>query len=105
MVQSASSSAASSASSGSRQKLDPVTRNALRYTVSAKEYELLHQYLASRAPSVQKRALPPPKYEAIIQTKHDASVSTVRASLRVFAMTYAALKGWDVISRRLRPAR
>ncbi|KAG9692563.1 hypothetical protein KCU95_g7401, partial [Aureobasidium melanogenum] len=104
MAQSASSSAASSASSGSRQKLDPVTRNALRYTVSAKEYELLHQYLASRAPSVQKRALPPRKFEAIVQSNHDATVSTVRASLRVFAMTYAALKGWDVISRRLRPS-
>ncbi|CAD0082444.1 unnamed protein product [Aureobasidium vineae] len=105
MVQSASSSAASSASSGSRPKLDAVTRNALRYTISAKEYELLHQYLASRAPSVQKRALPPRRYEAIVESKHDASVSTVRASLRVFAMTYAALKGWDVISRRLRPSK
>ncbi|CAD0106791.1 unnamed protein product [Aureobasidium uvarum] len=105
MVQSASSSAASSASSGSRPQLDAVTRNALRYTISAKEYELLHQYLASRAPSVQKRALLPRRYEAIVESKHDASVSTVRASLRLFAMTYAALKGWDVISRRLRPAR
>jgi hypothetical protein len=105
MVQSPPSSAASSASSSSRQNLDPVTRNALRYTISAKEYELLHQYLASRAPSVQKRALPPRRYEAIVEGKHDASVSTVRASLRVFAMTYTALKGWDVISRRLRPSK
>jgi len=105
MVQSPPSSAASSASSSSRQNLDPITRNALRYTVSAKEYELLHQYLASRAPAVQKRALPPRKYEAIVESKHDASVSTVRASLRVFAATYTALKAWDVISRRIRPSK
>ncbi|THY37925.1 hypothetical protein D6C98_10556 [Aureobasidium pullulans] len=104
MVQSPPSSAASSASSSNRQNLDPVTRNALRYTVSAKEYELLHQYLVSRAPSVQKRALPPKKYEAIVESKHDASISTVRASLRVFITAYSGLKAWDVISRRLRPS-
>ncbi|KAI5246087.1 hypothetical protein E4T43_02857 [Aureobasidium subglaciale] len=104
MVQSPSSSAASSASSINRQNLDPVTRTALRYTISAKEYEVLHQYLASRAPSVQKRALPPRRFEAIVETKHDDSVSTVRASLRVFITAYLGLKGWDVISRRLRPA-
>lgn len=100
---SSSGSSASNSSSGfSRQSLDPVTRNALRYTVSANEYELLHQYLISRAPAVKKRAPPPRRYEAIVQSQHDETISTVRASLRVFITAYLGLKGWDVISRRLR---
>ena len=35
---------------------DPVLRNALRYTISAREYALLHKYVLSRSRVVKKRA-------------------------------------------------
>ncbi|KAI8628385.1 hypothetical protein F5Y19DRAFT_476365 [Xylariaceae sp. FL1651] len=45
---------------GSRSKpksaADPVLRNALRYTISAREYETLHKYVISRSRLLRKRA-------------------------------------------------
>ncbi|KAI0601184.1 hypothetical protein F4775DRAFT_589875 [Biscogniauxia sp. FL1348] len=35
---------------------DPVLRNALRYTISAREYEVLHKYIISRSRLLRKRA-------------------------------------------------
>ena len=35
---------------------DPVLRNALRYTISAREYALLHKYVISRSRMLKKRA-------------------------------------------------
>ena len=34
---------------------DPVLRNALRYTISAREYALLHKYVLSRSRAVKRR--------------------------------------------------
>lgn len=76
--------------------MDPILQNALRYTVSAKEYKLLHDYLLSRAPAVKKRTPPPKKYEAIVESKNDFNVATVRLALRVFVGTYAGFKGWEL---------
>ncbi|TGJ80077.1 hypothetical protein E0Z10_g8686 [Xylaria hypoxylon] len=36
--------------------VDPVLRNALRYTISAREYETLHKYVISRSRILRKRA-------------------------------------------------
>ncbi|KAI0008355.1 hypothetical protein F4779DRAFT_452440 [Xylariaceae sp. FL0662B] len=36
--------------------IDPVLRNALRYTISAREYETLHKYILSRSRLLRKRA-------------------------------------------------
>ncbi|KAF1986952.1 hypothetical protein K402DRAFT_393105 [Aulographum hederae CBS 113979] len=92
----------SASSTGSNDKIDPVLRNALRYTVSAKEYKLLHRYLISRAPpAVKKRTPQPPRYEAIVKSKDDYNAAAIRASFRVFASTYAALKLWDLIQEKL----
>lgn len=92
----------SSASGISRDKpLDPVTRNALRYTVSAKEYKLLHRYLISKAPPVKKRTPRPQKYEATVDKDGDYNASTIRATLRVGISTFVALKLWDVLKERL----
>ncbi|KAI9881281.1 MAG: hypothetical protein M1830_005567 [Pleopsidium flavum] len=80
-------------------KVDPVLRNALRYTISAKEYETLHQYLIARSPpSVRKRVPQPPRYEAIVQSKNDYNAAAVRASLRVFLATQTGLKIWDLVT-------
>ncbi|KAK3316614.1 hypothetical protein B0H66DRAFT_500067 [Apodospora peruviana] len=35
---------------------DPILRNALRYTISAREYSLLHRYVISRSRALKKRA-------------------------------------------------
>ena len=87
-------------SSGKPDKLDPVVRNALRYTLSAREYKLLHQHLISRAPAARQRAPPPRRYEAIVRASDDYNAAAVRASLRLGISTYAALKLWESISTR-----
>ncbi|KAI0855720.1 hypothetical protein F4860DRAFT_448462 [Xylaria cubensis] len=48
--------AASAAKSRSASAVDPVLRNALRYTISAREYETLHKYVISRSRVLRKRA-------------------------------------------------
>src|SRR4051812_21111848 len=95
------SSSTSSASSVRPDKIDPILRNALRYTVSAKEYKLLHRYLISRAPAVRKRTPNPPRYEAMVKSNDDYNAAAIRASLRLFASTYTALKLWDVLSTKV----
>jgi len=80
-------------------KVDPVLRNALRYTISAKEYETLHQYLIKRSPpAVRRRAPQPPRYEAIVRSTNDYNAAAVRASLRVFLGTQTTLKLWDLVN-------
>lgn len=83
-------------------RIDPVLRNALRYTISAKEYKTLHEYLITRAPpAVRKRAPAPPKYSSIVQSKDDFNIAAVRTSLRVFVATQTGLKLWDLITTNL----
>jgi hypothetical protein len=88
-------------SSGKPKTIDPVLRNALRYTISAKEYELLHQYLLSRAPAVKKRTPNPKRFDAISKGPDDYNVAAIRASLRVGVATFSGLKAWELISTRL----
>lgn len=38
-----------------KQTTDPVLRNTLRYTISAREYAVLHRYILSRSRSLKKR--------------------------------------------------
>lgn len=92
---------AGGSSSGSKQPVDPILRNALRYTISAKEYKLLHDYLLSRASVLKKRTPPPRKYQAIVESTNDFNVATVRLALRVFAGTYIGFKGWEVALQQL----
>lgn len=96
-----SSSSASQPSSAGKAEIDPILRNALRYTVSPKEYQLLHQYLLSRAPAVRKRTLPPRRYDAIAKGSDDYNAAAVRASLRLAVVTFSGLKAWDLIKTRV----
>ena len=83
-------------------KADPILRNALRYTLSAEEYKTFHQYLISRSPTaVKRRALAPPKYTALVQTKDEYNGAAIRASLRVFVITQTSLKLWELIKGSL----
>ena len=79
-------------------KADPLLRHALRYTLSAKEYKTIHQYLITRSPlAVRKRAIPPSKYAALVRTKDEYNGAAIRASLRVFIATQTSLELWDLI--------
>lgn len=86
---------------GKSNTIDPVLRNALRYTISAKEYELLHQYLLSRAPAVKKRTPNPKRFEAISKGPNDYNVAAVRAALRLGIATFSGLKAWELISTKV----
>ena len=81
--------------------LDPILRNALRYTLSAREYQLLHQYLLSRAPAVKKRTIHPKKYDAITKGPDDYNVAAIRASLRLGVVAFSGLKAWELIATKL----
>ncbi|KAK3060444.1 hypothetical protein LTS18_008528, partial [Coniosporium uncinatum] len=93
----------SSFSGSSRPRnIDPVLRNALRYTVSAKEYKLLHQYLISRAPRpVQKRTPAPRRYEDVVKSTDEYSAAAIRASARILIGTFTALKLWEVVQEKV----
>ena len=88
-----------------KRALDPVTRNVLRYTITPKEYELLHKYIISRAPaSVQKEAPTPQRFERITRARTetvDYNSATFRAAFRVFAGAYIGLKAYEKLLLRL----
>jgi hypothetical protein len=81
---------------------DPILRNALRYTISAKEYETLHKYIISRSKLLKRNAPTVANVEKLVERpgRDDYNASAVRASLRVFLATGAALKAWGAISER-----
>ncbi|KAF2487530.1 hypothetical protein BDY17DRAFT_289152 [Neohortaea acidophila] len=102
--------------------LDPISRTALRYTLSPREYELLHQYLISRAPAgIQKHTPSPRRFEKITgqrdqrasstrrgsepinseEVRLDDNVQALRAALRVFVGVYLGFKGYGVLMRKL----
>lgn len=98
-------SSSSGTPSNGKRPLDPLTRTALRYTISPREYELLHEYLISRAPQrVQKRTPKPTRYEKITRGDSeggDYNVSAVRAAFRVFVASYVGLQSWELVVKKL----
>jgi len=85
-----------------KSKADPILRNALRYTISAKEYETLHRYLISRTPrNIKKTAPSPQKFNALVRNKDDFNAAAVRASLRVFVASQIGLKAWDLLTTQV----
>lgn len=83
---------------------DPVLRNALRYTISAKEYQALHHYVLSRSKVLKRNTPSVGQVERLVDRKgkgDDYNASAVRASLRVFLATGAGLKAWSILKERL----
>lgn len=86
---------------------DPIMRNALRYTISAREYATLHKYIISRSKTLRKATPSPAAVEKALQPKDnsagadDYNVKTIRHALRVFVTTWVGMKGWDVVLRRM----
>ncbi|KAH7311697.1 hypothetical protein B0I35DRAFT_70664 [Stachybotrys elegans] len=85
--------------------MDPVLRNTLRYTVSAREYAALHKYVLSRSRAL-RRATPSPvavdKAMAAPKGGDDYTTRAVRHALRVFASTYLGVKGFEAVAKRVR---
>jgi hypothetical protein len=72
--------------------------NPLQYAISAREYELVHTFLARRSPkALQKRvpALPKPSADC------DDHAAAVRSASRLFLAIASGLKSWELISARL----
>jgi hypothetical protein len=82
---------------------DPVLRNTLRYTISAKEYQVLHKYIISRSKVLKRNTPTVSQVEKLVDRpgRDDHNAAAVRASLRVFLATGAALKAWAVIKETL----
>ncbi|KAI4106822.1 MAG: hypothetical protein LQ339_002794 [Xanthoria mediterranea] len=82
-------------------RVDPILRNVLRYTVSAKEYKTLHDYLISRSPpAVRKHAPPPARVNSIARASDEHNAAAIRASLRVFLASQTGLQIWDQLTAR-----
>lgn len=100
---------------------DPILRNALRYTISAREYAILHKYILSR-PRVLRRAAPSvATVERIIEgsdgrgkkgqsaagdgaggaSKDSYNTRAIRESLRVFVGTAGAMKAFEALASRV----
>ncbi|KAG6027687.1 hypothetical protein E4U19_001906 [Claviceps sp. Clav32 group G5] len=103
--------------------VDPVLRNTIRYTVSAREYAALHKCILSRSRTLRRAAPTPAAVDKALQPRRDAghdksnsnsnntSTSTsngddynaraIRHALRVFLVSLAGSKAWDVVARKL----
>lgn len=86
---------------------DPILRNALRYTISAKEYETLHKYILSRSKVLKRNTPTVSQVEKYVAKpgRDDQNAAAVRAAVRVFIATAAGLKAWAIIKERVMGAR
>jgi hypothetical protein len=101
MASSNASDTGSSASAPSGKPMDPIVRNAMRYSLSAREYQLLHKYLISRSTAVKVRVPQPAKFDRAVKEADDYNAAAVRAAFRVFLSSYTALKIWESVSARV----
>jgi hypothetical protein len=96
----------SSSASAPSPPCDAITRNALRYTVSAREYAALHKYILSRNRVLRRSTPSPAAVEKALHPK-DASPSgeynakAVRHALRVFAVTWTGMKGYEFVLKKM----
>ena len=75
-----------------------MTTSTLQYALSAREYELLHDFLAKRSPkSLRSRSLP----FARPSFSNDYNPAAFRSALRVFLATFTGLKSWALVSQRV----
>ncbi|KAG6207575.1 hypothetical protein E4U50_003761 [Claviceps purpurea] len=105
--------------------VDPVLRNTIRYTISAREYAALHKYILSRSRALRKAAPTPAAVDKALQPRRDAgndnsnstgtgtgtgiitsngddyNARAVRHALRVFLVALAGIKAWDAVARKL----
>ncbi|EGY18573.1 hypothetical protein VD0002_g9952 [Verticillium dahliae] len=93
---------------------DPVLRNALRYTISAREYATLHKYVISRSRVLRRTAPSVATVEKMVdgdkagrRSSHAVPPSdgyntrAIRDALRLFVGTAAGMKTYDVLMKRV----
>ncbi|KAM4062818.1 hypothetical protein HRG_007634 [Hirsutella rhossiliensis] len=91
-------------SSSAAAPVDPILRNTLRYTISAREYAVLHKYILSRSRVLRRNAPGPASVDKALapaRGTEDHNAKAVRHALRVFAATWLGMKGWDVVASRM----
>lgn len=94
--------AAGTPSDSSAGDIHPLARDALRISLTPKEYTLLHDYALKRTPSAVKDALPTPtRFESIVRPRSKHNEAAVRSSLRVFLLSGSAMKLADLIIGRI----
>ncbi|KAM3444929.1 hypothetical protein NHJ13734_000963 [Beauveria thailandica] len=86
--------------------VDPVMRNALRYTVSPREYAALHKYIIARSKTLRRSAPTPGAVEKSLaptpgSAASDYNAKAVRHALRVFVTSWVGMKGYELVSRKL----
>lgn len=96
---------ASAAASGEAADIHihPLVRNALRVSLSTKEYRALHDVAVRRAPSLKTKLPSPSRYEAMANPKNRHNEAALRTSLRVLVGSGLALKLVEVVMSRVRP--
>ena len=82
--------------------MHPILQNALRVSLSAKEYRTLHTIAVERAPSIQKKLPSPSSFDVMAQSKNRHSEAALRASLRLFVGSGAVLKLIEIVMSRIR---
>ena len=104
--------------SQSKSPADPIVRNAIRYTMSPREYELLHKYVLSRSRVLRRRAPGVDKYPDTSADRSRAkgpdytgggapargdtyNARAIRHALRVFLASGVGMKAYEVIQARL----
>ena len=80
--------------------VDPILRNALRFTISAREETLLRQYLSGKTSLVKD--VPPElnKRKSKTSNEEDYNMATARVAVRLFAASFSGLTVWELISKR-----
>ncbi|OKL57344.1 hypothetical protein UA08_07644 [Talaromyces atroroseus] len=88
----------------SQAQIHPLIRNALRLSLSAKEYKFLHERILKRSGSIEQRLPTPFRYETIVRTttNNKYNVAAVRASLRMFLAVSGGLSLSEVVMARVR---
>lgn len=79
----------------------PVIQNALRASLSAKEYKVLHERILKRSLTLHNRLPTPTKYESIVRTSNKYNVAAIRASLRVFLGVSGGMSLVEAVTARL----
>ena len=97
---------------------DPIVRNALRYSISTREYAALHRYIISRSRVLRRNAPAVSAVEKMIEGEKnqgkppkgrtgagvadpDYNARAVRHATRVFVATGALMKLWGIVARKL----
>jgi len=82
--------------------IHPIIRNALRISLSVKEYRALHDVAVKRSPTLKDKLPSPSHYEKMANPKSRHTETALRTALRVFVGSGIGLKLVEVVTRRVR---